>query len=114
MCIQVNIDGPLNPKVFIGHHIQPVIYEGLNSVCFWRGKLGHKDFTCSLLVSELIPPPLPLHLSPANKLGPWMVVRYKKNKNYNRAVLCLAHQMFHISRQIKFGKKRPLVNQPNL
>lgn len=84
--------------VHIGDHIQLVIYEGINQICFLSGILRHKDYHCpnstSLRPSEnSVPIPNPskspelskLHTppKPSNSIidlgpGPWMVVHRKR------------------------------------
>lgn len=46
ICVQVAVDQLLRTVVYIGDHIQHVIYEGINQICFLYGTLGHKDFQC--------------------------------------------------------------------
>lgn len=45
ICVQVSIDKPLLTSIFIGHHIQRILCEGFNQICFLCGKLGHKNIS---------------------------------------------------------------------
>ncbi|KAK9269037.1 hypothetical protein L1049_000805 [Liquidambar formosana] len=97
LCIQVDLDLPLKPKIKIGKHVQRVMYEGLGSFCFHCGIVGHKLDCCPTL-----PPPHAIHGQenastgatspnavvgqPAQfsdsggipDLGPWMVVTNRR------------------------------------
>ena len=46
LCVQVNLDKPLIKTVKIGRLAQIVLYEGLNSLCFECGRIGHRKETC--------------------------------------------------------------------
>ena len=46
LCIQVNLDKPLINKVKVGRLKQKVMYEGISSLCFSCGRLGHKQESC--------------------------------------------------------------------
>ena len=46
LCVQVNLDKPLIKTVKIGRLAQIVLYEGLNSLYFECGRIGHRKETC--------------------------------------------------------------------
>ena len=52
ICVQVDLAKPLVRKVFIGCFGQEVLYEGISSLCFACGKLGHRKEACPYLVKE--------------------------------------------------------------
>lgn len=58
ICVQVCTDNALKTRVYIGHHTQLVIYEGLNMICFVCGKVGHKNVACPDCHTNSSLPPL--------------------------------------------------------
>ena len=42
LCIQIDLDKPLIKSIRIGRLVQQVKYEGISSLCFCCGGLGHK------------------------------------------------------------------------
>ncbi|GKV08919.1 hypothetical protein SLEP1_g20489 [Rubroshorea leprosula] len=46
LCVQVDINKPLITHVRIGKHKQRVVYEGIQTLCFKCGKIGHKESQC--------------------------------------------------------------------
>ena len=74
--------------------MQRVLYEGISSLCFCCGRVGHKQENCSYYVKQ-IPKENDGQVSPkaneANKTmeevqsnpkyGPWMVVTRRKSAN---------------------------------
>ena len=46
LCVQVCLDKPLVKNIFIRKFRKPVVYEGIHSLCFSCGQLGHKKETC--------------------------------------------------------------------
>ena len=50
MCIQIDLSKPLINTVRVGRLCQKVMYEGISSLCFCCGRLGHKQETCSYQV----------------------------------------------------------------
>ena len=52
LCIQVNLDKPLVRKLYLGKLEQCLLYEGINSLCFSCGRIGHKVETCLYTIRE--------------------------------------------------------------
>lgn len=46
LCVQVNFDKPIVKIVKVGGIDQPVQYEGISSLCFSCGRVGHKEDGC--------------------------------------------------------------------
>ena len=46
LCVQVNFDDPLVKLVKVGGIDQPMQYEGISSLCFSCGRVGHKTEGC--------------------------------------------------------------------
>ena len=47
LCLQVNFDEPIVKLVEVSGIDQPVQYEGISSLCFSYGQVGHKTEGCS-------------------------------------------------------------------
>ena len=52
LCIQVNLDKPLVRKLYLGKLEQSVLYEGINTLCFSCGRIGHKVESCPYTIRE--------------------------------------------------------------
>ncbi|KAK9995977.1 hypothetical protein SO802_020663 [Lithocarpus litseifolius] len=52
LCVQVDKSKPLVTTVRLGHHNQPVAYEGLNRLCFACGRLGHRREACQFTIKS--------------------------------------------------------------
>ena len=95
VCVQIDVNKPLVRSIKIGRMIQPVQYEGLNSLCFACGRLGHRKEQCPSIIKKPGSPmetPVDVssdsstymedHVSGANAehdlYGEWMVVKRKK------------------------------------
>ena len=46
LCIQIDLEKPLINSIRIGRLVQQVKYEGISSLCFCYGRLGHKQENC--------------------------------------------------------------------
>lgn len=46
LCVQINLDEPITKLLKLGGIDQPVQYEGLSSLCFACGRVGHKMENC--------------------------------------------------------------------
>ena len=44
--VQIDLDKPLISSIRVGKLVQRVLYEGISSLCFCCGKLGHKQESC--------------------------------------------------------------------
>ena len=72
----------------MGRLVQKVLYEGISSLCFCCGKLGHKHESCGLKTSQpngedaanvsLKTNEISEDVSPKPNYGPWMVVTRKR------------------------------------
>lgn len=92
-CVHLDLEKPLIRAVRVGRLVQKVLYEGISSLCFCCGKLGHKQESCVLKVKEPNREDMvgvSLHtneisggVQPDSNYGPWMVVTRKK-KNLGR------------------------------
>nr|POF22905.1 hypothetical protein CFP56_38192 [Quercus suber] len=96
--VQVNLDKPLINTIQIGQMVQMVQYEGLNSLCFACGHIGHRKESCAYLIREQPAQDyykvMPNSASPSLELsevipsstsedkiyGVWMVVSRRKGK----------------------------------
>ncbi|KAK9986595.1 hypothetical protein SO802_031546 [Lithocarpus litseifolius] len=50
LSVQVNLDKPLITTILVGKFMQQVLYEGIHTLCFACGRLGHKRETCEFVV----------------------------------------------------------------
>ncbi|XP_075658634.1 uncharacterized protein LOC142628411 [Castanea sativa] len=91
ICVQVDLEKPLIRSVIIGGEIQQVVYEGVSSLCFSYGRVGHGKLDCKHTVQApiSIPNQSPtkddevqrLSLPKEDPYGPWTIVtRKKKNR----------------------------------
>lgn len=46
LCVEIGLDKPLVSKVKIGNLWQKMEYEGLHSICFSCGRVGHREEVC--------------------------------------------------------------------
>jgi hypothetical protein len=100
LCIQVNLEKPLPMTVYIGQkRMQPIQYEGINQLCFYCGRIGHRKEGCPFMVRPLIPPSSPgdvlvqheTHSTDGKEtFGEWMVVTRKKRPTAGRKPLLVA------------------------
>ena len=89
ICVQVNLDNPLIRTIMIGKFAQPVIYEGLNTLCFAYGRVGHKREAYPYMVHEETPkkdistpsPPSPTREATSEAYGPWTLVSRRKERS---------------------------------
>jgi len=56
ICVQIDVNKPLVRSIKIRRMIQPVQYEGLNSLCFAYGRLGHRKDHCPTVIKKLESP----------------------------------------------------------
>ena len=52
LCIQIDLEKPLINSIRIGRLVQQVKYEGISSLCFCCGRLGHKQENCCYKIKE--------------------------------------------------------------
>nr|POE83936.1 hypothetical protein CFP56_51198 [Quercus suber] len=50
LCVQINLGKPLVRLLHIGKLDQPVLYEGLNTLCVSCGRVDHRTESCSYSV----------------------------------------------------------------
>ncbi|XVF32012.1 hypothetical protein REPUB_Repub17cG0044700 [Reevesia pubescens] len=53
ICVEVDLNKPLLPKVRVGKHVQRIQYEGLYTVCFCCEVFGHREETCPFKTKEI-------------------------------------------------------------
>ncbi|XP_023887142.1 uncharacterized protein LOC111999250 [Quercus suber] len=64
LCLQIDLKKPLINTIKAGQLYQKVMYEGLSTLCFWCGRVGHKQEACCFRVqpeentSSPEPPPM--------------------------------------------------------
>ncbi|OMO52296.1 Zinc finger, CCHC-type, partial [Corchorus capsularis] len=91
----VDLDQPLLPKIKIGKHTQPILYESIAGLCFECGCIGHKSNNCPNKKApigtmdcdfEAAATSMPSQTIAADEpkevegFGPWMVVSRRKNR----------------------------------
>ena len=91
LCIQVDLDKPLINMVKIGRLKQRVTYEGIGSLCYCCGRLGHRQENCcyqvktpeTTTVGEEACTSMPKKNQVEEKIeanyGAWMLVTRRKN-----------------------------------
>lgn len=47
LCIQVEVTKPLQARIRLGDHVQNIVYEVVNHICFNCGRLGHLNTVCA-------------------------------------------------------------------
>jgi hypothetical protein len=86
ICVQVNLDKPLKTLIKMDGLEQPLLYEGISSLCFICGRLGHRKENCPYQVK---PPsqdeqPFLKEVSPgqssSQEFGAWVLVGDRKKK----------------------------------
>ncbi|CAI0428987.1 unnamed protein product [Linum tenue] len=95
IAVEVDLDKPLVPRIFLDDGWQKVEYENLPIVCFECGKIDHTNSTCPLLRQPELDlavitggetlPEISLVESPEPQagFGPWMLVT-KKHRRTSR------------------------------
>jgi hypothetical protein len=86
LCVQIDLDQPLTPKVRIDDILWCVQYEGVSTICFECGYVGHKLAVCPTITAALkhLEKPIVTVAPPStdivenSKYGEWMLVSGKK------------------------------------
>nr|POE69593.1 uncharacterized protein CFP56_14399 [Quercus suber] len=52
LCVQVNLDKPLEKTIYLGKLKQVIQYEGIRTLCFECGRIGHYREACPFVVRE--------------------------------------------------------------
>lgn len=89
LCIQVELDKPLIKSIQIGRLVQQVLYEGISTLCFCCGRMGHKQENCCYRIGpvtkEVEAPTSPKTVNSLDNIQsetnyrPWMVVTRKRS-----------------------------------
>ncbi|XP_030928095.1 uncharacterized protein LOC115954311 [Quercus lobata] len=84
LCVQLDLDKTLINSIRVGRLVQKVLHEGISSLCFCCGKLGHKQDNCGLKVRKpsgedeaqvsLKSNEISEEVQPESNYGAWMVV----------------------------------------
>nr|POE77164.1 uncharacterized protein CFP56_64448 [Quercus suber] len=106
LCIQIDLMKRLINTIKVGRLYQKVLYEGLSSLCFGCGRVGHKQEACSYREQpkddHVEPEPTPTHpgkkadQQPNPSFGAWMLVTRKKRSVRNKRVVtpkCTSQQI---------------------
>ncbi|KAF5933508.1 hypothetical protein HYC85_029679 [Camellia sinensis] len=82
LCIQIELAKPLIAKITVGSSLVKVAYEGLSSVCFHCGLIGHRVGECQNTANKNTPVANQANTPPADgePFGPWMLVQ-KRSKS---------------------------------
>ena len=96
LCVQVDLEKPLITSVRVGRLVQKVTYEGVSTLCFQYGRLGHKQDSCPYHIKPVVREgnvaiePISSRQQGTSQVettqsepnyGPWMVVTRRKNPN---------------------------------
>nr|POF21185.1 uncharacterized protein CFP56_06985 [Quercus suber] len=57
ICIQVSLDKPLVTSILLEGVVQEVLYEGINTLCFSCGRVGHRRECCPFTINDRTPRP---------------------------------------------------------
>nr|POE54643.1 hypothetical protein CFP56_68815 [Quercus suber] len=57
ICIQVSLDKPLVTSILLEGVVQEVLYEGINTLCFSCGRVGHRRECCLFTINDRTPRP---------------------------------------------------------
>ncbi|XP_050277862.1 uncharacterized protein LOC126719336 [Quercus robur] len=98
LCVQINLEKPLITSIRVGRMVQRVMYEGVSSLCFSYGRLGHKKENYSFQLQQTvkenngqeeqrinegvvasIPNDTNEGVQSESNYGPWMVVTRKRS-----------------------------------
>ena len=88
LCVHLDLEKPLISSIRVGRLVQRVLYEGISSLCFCCGKLGHKQDNCGMRVRKPSGEDVGQALLKSNEMsekiqsesnyGAWMVVTRKR------------------------------------
>ncbi|XP_019251068.1 PREDICTED: uncharacterized protein LOC109229978 [Nicotiana attenuata] len=71
LCVELSLDMPVQPSIYVGHHKQTIHYEGENFLCTKCGRLGHIAQKCPffLQLNKNIPNEITCKDPPSSKEG---------------------------------------------
>lgn len=52
LSVQIDLEKPLINSIRVGRLVQRVLYEGISSLCFCCGRIGHRQENCSYSVKQ--------------------------------------------------------------
>jgi hypothetical protein len=87
LCVQIDLEQPLIPRIRIGNLIQKIQYEGISAICFECGRVGHRLEACPSKIAPASPmsPKTPENTHPpsfeqdSSNFGKWMIVSRRKS-----------------------------------
>nr|POF19496.1 hypothetical protein CFP56_30439 [Quercus suber] len=125
ICIQVNLANPLIKIIKIGGVEKPVQYEGINSLCFSYGHVGHKVESYSYIArasekggedkAKGDDPVVIDHSTPSEETyGPWVLISRKKQSTRKGYKDSTHAPQFSSAQQLRTRPPNQAKSPPNL